>query len=891
MWLFRTSVCILVAVISFVKITRGTTYDEKDDDYAFEWVEKLVKHPFLFTQATGMLDRNEFFFSFDDEALAELHRENSRIPVFMTGSCPVEEKVEFPYHHPYLHAMRLSLAIEHDMTWLWRHYDGVLPRAQIVSLANERSALHYLASRLRSLYEILPPGTLLLTHQEIIDCLQIAEDFVAAAQSIVTSLLAYDDPYYARKWKEPYQRAAYCNPLLLRPYLKDDGLTLDVDEITALVRDSPMRHVAVRWLKHYLSKSIIPYLLDEKCVADTAIYRFYRRDLLTIYTTNWSDTTLAEEVQAHKQRFVMFQSPLARDFHQDAPKKMSMQRLCLLRAQDVLNQLEMLQFLQRQSGNNELLRFQQAFQHALQTEDSNAKDTWDCSLWIRDVYAATMTGDTDGRRVYSPSLELHAGADDASFFTAITTKPRKMPVSSARQVSLFTAAEKSMLESIHDRAGAGCSTAVTLACLTPMTDAHPKTQGTLCIGLQDSMHAYIHLHVVPAFALVPDPLWLVSYRKYRDRVREAIDADGDAHVASTAVRLPTKPPRIMIAGLGGGSLTTFLRLYFPGSYIESVDIDAATIDMYRRYFQAAQWFDHGPTSSVPFELSTQEPSPALTSWAAMICGIKQLVTPSTETADDTTGWYLRDWPLHSATPSSSAPTNVSKTVTEQCNTSYFIWANAFQYIEYRAATQAICQQNAIDSDRSGIDGDNSDDNRTGHHCFYDHIVFDAYDGRVLEWNSVQHSGQSLAFVPQVIDSLDRIRRLLRPRQGIVHFHLHKDGQYRALVRHIAQVFGERQVVVFDSGVDTIVVAGRDVFVSSDHSDEDVDGNDLIASQRPHPCDNPTEFLHWVTVFGESLWYPPGLAMRSKYALRCQWQEDVAWVASASQVGVDGDVAV
>jgi hypothetical protein len=235
-------------------------------------------------------------------------------------------------------------------------------------------------------------------------------------------------------------------------------------------------------------------------------------------------------------------------------------------------------------------------------------------------------------------------------------------------------------------------------------------------------------------------------------------------------------------------------------------------------------------------------------------------------------------------------------MTEHCNTSYFIWANAFQYIEYRAATQAICLQDAMDS--------RDDNDRTDHHCFYDHIMFDAYDGRVLEWNSVQHSGQSLAFVPQVIASLDRIRRLLRPQQGIVHFHLHKDGQYRALVRHIAQVFGVRQVVVFDSGVDTIVVAGRDVFVSSDHSDG-VDGEETIrsddppppqagehiASQRLHPCDNPTEFLHWVTVFGDSLWYPPGLAMRSKYALRCQWHEDVAWVESASQVGVDGDLVV
>eukprot|EP01033_Poteriospumella_lacustris_P001418 gene1418-1028_t len=789
----------------------------------------------------------------------------------MTGSCPVEEKAKFPYHHPYLHAMRLSLAIEHDMSWLWRHFDGVLPRTQIVSLANERSALRYLASRLRSLYEILPPGTLLLTHQEIIDCLQVAEDFVAAAQSIVTSLLAYDDPYYARKWNEPYQRAAYCNPLLLRPYLKDDGLTLDIAELTASIRDSPLRHVAVRWLEHYISESIIPYLLDEKCVADTAVYRFYRQDLLTIYATNWSDTALAEEVQAHKQRFVMFQSPLVRDLHREAPKKMSMQRLCLLRAQDVLNQLEMLQFLQGQSWNNELARFQQALQRTLQAEDSDTKDAWHCSLWIRDVYAATMAGKTDNRRVYSPSLESHSGTEDASFFSSITTKPRKLPVSSSgRQASLFTAAEKTMLASIHARAGAGCSTAVTLACLTPTAGANPTettVQGTLCIGLQDSMHSYIHLHVVPAFALVPDPLWLVSYRKYRDRLREAIDADGDAHAASTAARLPTNPPRIMIAGLGGGSLTTFLRLYFPGSYIESVDIDAATIDMYRRYFQAAQWFDNDHAPSVPFELSAQEPAPVLTSWAAMICGIKQLVTPPNQTADDTSGWYLRDWPLHSAAPSSSASTNSSNAMTEHCNTSYFIWANAFQYIEYRAATQAICLQDAIDS--------RDDNDRPDHHCFYDHIVFDAYDGRVLEWNSVQHSGQSMAFVPQVIDSLDRIRRLLRPQQGIAHFHLHKDGQYRALLRHIAQVFGVRQVVVFDNVADTIVVAGRDVFVTSDHSD-DVDGEetvssddpppplarDHIASQRLHPCDNPTEFLHWVTFFGDLLWYPPGLAMRS-----------------------------
>ena len=49
--------------------------------------------------------------------------------------------------------------------------------------------------------------------------------------------------------------------------------------------------------------------------------------------------------------------------------------------------------------------------------------------------------------------------------------------------------------------------------------------------------------------------------------------------------LPAPPQRILILGLGGGSLTMAFQRLFPGAKIDAVEIDPAVVRMARRYFE------------------------------------------------------------------------------------------------------------------------------------------------------------------------------------------------------------------------------------------------------------------------------------------------------------------
>lgn len=74
--------------------------------------------------------------------------------------------------------------------------------------------------------------------------------------------------------------------------------------------------------------------------------------------------------------------------------------------------------------------------------------------------------------------------------------------------------------------------------------------------------------------------------------RQSVGKPGDpdylalpyARVAFTGLALCEEPRRILVVGLGGGTLPLFLRKYYPGATIDAVDIDPAVVDVAKRFF-------------------------------------------------------------------------------------------------------------------------------------------------------------------------------------------------------------------------------------------------------------------------------------------------------------------
>lgn len=57
-----------------------------------------------------------------------------------------------------------------------------------------------------------------------------------------------------------------------------------------------------------------------------------------------------------------------------------------------------------------------------------------------------------------------------------------------------------------------------------------------------------------------------------------------AKTAFTGLALTAEPKRILVIGLGGGTLPSFLHKHYPAAVIDAVDIDPVVVDVARRYF-------------------------------------------------------------------------------------------------------------------------------------------------------------------------------------------------------------------------------------------------------------------------------------------------------------------
>jgi spermidine synthase len=104
-----------------------------------------------------------------------------------------------------------------------------------------------------------------------------------------------------------------------------------------------------------------------------------------------------------------------------------------------------------------------------------------------------------------------------------------------------------------------------------------------------------------------------------------------ARAAMSSLALCPQPERVLVVGLGGGTIPMFLRRYFPQTYIDAVEIDPEVIKVAKRFFgfredermkayaadgrrfieQAKQrydlvFLDAFGTDNVPYDLATEE---------------------------------------------------------------------------------------------------------------------------------------------------------------------------------------------------------------------------------------------------------------------------------------------
>ena len=85
---------------------------------------------------------------------------------------------------------------------------------------------------------------------------------------------------------------------------------------------------------------------------------------------------------------------------------------------------------------------------------------------------------------------------------------------------------------------------------------------------------------------------LRTLRFGRNGARQSVVKLGDpdhlelpyARVAFTGLALSEEPRRILIIGLGGGTLPMFLRKHYPGATIDVVDIDPDVVLVARQFF-------------------------------------------------------------------------------------------------------------------------------------------------------------------------------------------------------------------------------------------------------------------------------------------------------------------
>ncbi|RYH24233.1 hypothetical protein EON65_16960 [archaeon] len=175
---------------------------------------------------------------------------------------------------------------------------------------------------------------------------------------------------------------------------------------------------------------------------------------------------------------------------------------------------------------------------------------------------------------------------------------------------------------------------------------------------------------------------------------------------------------------------------------------------------------------------------------------------------------------------------------------------------------------------------------------YDIIVFDAFDVSTSTWSAKAFEGESNIRSGYAILSMNKVRNLLT-EDGSAVFHIHKDKNFLSYVDMLKEVFGDKNVVVFDiSALDSIVVAANSVFFPRIHEYtprnelqqcDEVDINfdsvqqcnyihthtdRALVEDFVHPCEHPETFYRNAHNVVDALSFPRKLRYAAYHALNC-----------------------
>ncbi len=103
--------------------------------------------------------------------------------------------------------------------------------------------------------------------------------------------------------------------------------------------------------------------------------------------------------------------------------------------------------------------------------------------------------------------------------------------------------------------------------------------------------------------------------------------------------------------------------------------------------------------------------------------------------------------------------------------------------------------------------------------YYDYIFFDVYDEKSTFWDGMTFLGESVPGPSKVLQSIHKLKHIVRPFTGIVIAHFHKDQSFKTYYDKMCEVFGSQQVTVFDVTFnDALIIAARDRFTSIENDE-------------------------------------------------------------------------
>lgn len=371
----------------------------------------------------------------------------------------------------------------------------------------------------------------------------------------------------------------------------------------------------------------------------------------------------------------------------------------------------------------------------------------------------------------------------------------------------------------HSNGFGGSFSANDVACLSSKASTSTDTTSTTCLYGSSTIVWYNRVMVLLAMTVSPQIL---------QTSMQSVD-----HRSSDANRHQLFAGKMLLMGLGSGSLTSYLTTKFPSLAIDNVEIDSEIIDVCLNYF--------GGKYYICDILTIQEDVAEF-----VLTNMEVRLQPSLLDAylSNTNHTVFYDNAGAVATDANrDEDGNISGVGKRECRVKVYE-GDAWKFIDIL--------NHAIESQGSSSSSSSS--------RFYDYILIDLFSELATYWSGVVFEDQSNVIVDGLDHYLRKIRTLLSPDDGVAVFHIHKDSYYEYYRNKIVEAFGKKNVVDFVvRRNDVMVVATRGIFESSS------EGTTVI-----HPCNDIDNFQAHIVNTAETLGLSNQDIAASRYLLDCHY---------------------